>query len=218
MPTAWGLTRSLVAFFHLTQDPLLLDELKRHLDSPDALLSLSQAFGVPDSEKLKYAKLYLETKPDAMEGYLLAASIARRCGEPEEAVLDMVKKGMAETFTLGSDFVSSDMRDALKSSGMGSANSEIHLILNDHHAASLLLVGTQVLEGASRDAEPDVILFEKAGRSFLRGQDSTLNLKRESRPSAGQGAYARRSLPSLKQDAPPCDRPCPLGHGCASRG
>jgi hypothetical protein len=143
-------SRALVSVYGLTRDEGILEELKKHLDSPEALLCLSQARQVSPAEKLSYALLYIGKKPDEMQGYLLAAAIGKEAGKPDAEIVELVKKGMsAEKFSLGSDSLALDMREALASSGMSRENTEIHMMVNDDHAASLLLKGSKMIEEAS---------------------------------------------------------------------
>jgi hypothetical protein len=142
--------RSLAAVYGLTADAEILADLQKHTGSPDALLCLSQASTLSPEERLDYSLQYVQTKPDEMQGYLQAAAMAKRCKKPESEILDLVKKGMAaEKFTIGSDSLSHDMREALLSSGMNQEDAEIHMLVNDHYAGSLLLKGTQMLSMAS---------------------------------------------------------------------
>lgn len=143
--------KSLVAVYWLTKDKEILAELKRHQDVPDVALNLAMMKKefTPD-ERLEFAKTYIGSKPNEMQGYLLAAEIMTKKGSNQEAVEMMQKALFAEVLAVGDGSVSSDMKVALTSTGMDPTAVGIHLSTNDRPVRALLMTGMDMIGEVSK--------------------------------------------------------------------
>ncbi len=128
--------QSVVAAYLLSGEKELLDELRKHPDSPEAVLCLAEHARTPE-EKQGLFKRYIELNPGDMTGYLLAAASVDGPKNKEEQ-LDLIKKGIAaETFTCGFGDIGNDLEEAVISTGMTTTEARIYLATNHNTSGGL---------------------------------------------------------------------------------